>query len=139
MYRSGWGTKQDQEITLAITIRREGFEELLKEAVHSIYIQEVYKTQEEWKHKMENAAVVLQWDPDHNPSGHKQNRRAIQLGIKGELLDKYINKWTVKIEDISDFVEEQRQFIENDEKLITPFEEEYPITDLSIKQKLNIL
>src|SRR3954467_13565253 len=29
MYRSGWGTKPDQEVTLAIRIRRAGFDQLL--------------------------------------------------------------------------------------------------------------
>jgi len=29
MFRSGWGTKVDQEVTLAVTLRREGFDAIL--------------------------------------------------------------------------------------------------------------
>src|SRR3954467_13963116 len=29
MYRSGWGTKEDQEVTLAIKLRRDAFDEIL--------------------------------------------------------------------------------------------------------------
>jgi hypothetical protein len=37
MYRSGWGTKDGQEVTLAIWLRRAAFEEILREAVPSSY------------------------------------------------------------------------------------------------------
>jgi Domain of unknown function (DUF4291) len=33
MYRSSWGTKPDQEVTLAIRMRRAGFNQLLREAL----------------------------------------------------------------------------------------------------------
>lgn len=42
MFRSGWGTKPEQEVTLAVTIRREGFDAILAEAVHSGHVPEVY-------------------------------------------------------------------------------------------------
>src|SRR4051794_17706264 len=35
MYRSGWGTKENQEVTLAIRLRRDAFGEILSLAVHS--------------------------------------------------------------------------------------------------------
>src|SRR6185369_16959702 len=34
MYRSGWGTKQGQEVTLAVRLRRTGFDQILERAVH---------------------------------------------------------------------------------------------------------
>src|ERR687887_389011 len=33
MYRSGWGTKEGQEVTLAISLRRNAFDSLLAKAV----------------------------------------------------------------------------------------------------------
>nr|WP_197278809.1 DUF4291 family protein [Pseudanabaena sp. 'Roaring Creek'] len=35
MYRSGWGTKEGQEVTLAIRIQRSAFDSILSQAVHS--------------------------------------------------------------------------------------------------------
>src|ERR1700761_3935311 len=37
MYRSGWGSKPDQETTLAIRLKREGFDEILGRAIHSAF------------------------------------------------------------------------------------------------------
>src|SRR5215475_10258164 len=45
MYRSGWGTKEGQEIILAIWLRRSAFAAILKEAVHSTFVSEVYPSQ----------------------------------------------------------------------------------------------
>jgi hypothetical protein len=42
MYRSGWGTKEGQEVTLASRLCRPGFDEILAQAVHSSFIPEVY-------------------------------------------------------------------------------------------------
>src|SRR6476469_8467285 len=45
MYRSGWGTKPGQEVTLAVRIRRSGFDHLLHAAVHSSFNADVYPDQ----------------------------------------------------------------------------------------------
>src|SRR6476659_6077230 len=37
MYRSGWGTKSGQEVTLAVRLRREAFDEILRLAVPSSF------------------------------------------------------------------------------------------------------
>jgi Domain of unknown function (DUF4291) len=82
MYRSGWGTKTGQEVTLAIRLRRNAFDTILHQAVHSQYIPELYGSYEAWQTAVQTSQVRLQWDPDHHPSGAKQDRRAIQLGLQ---------------------------------------------------------
>lgn len=138
MYRSGWGTKEGQEITLAVRLRREGFEQILQQAVHSNYVSEVYKTPEQWKARLAESPVRLQWDPDHDPAGGKQERRAIQLGLSGDVLREYAQNWIVSIEDISAFVAEQRQNAATREyaNLITPREEVYPIADAEVAARI---
>src|ERR687886_1259417 len=37
MYRSGWGTKEGQEVTLAVSLRRAAFDSLLAQAVPSAF------------------------------------------------------------------------------------------------------
>eukprot|EP00005_Dracoamoeba_jomungandri_P004694 CAMPEP_0174257854 /NCGR_PEP_ID=MMETSP0439-20130205/6961_1 /TAXON_ID=0 /ORGANISM="Stereomyxa ramosa, Strain Chinc5" /LENGTH=272 /DNA_ID=CAMNT_0015341139 /DNA_START=103 /DNA_END=921 /DNA_ORIENTATION=+ len=115
MYRSGWGSKPNQEVILAIWIKKEVFEkEILGSVVHAGYTPEVYKSKEEWKETVKNAEVKMQWDPDHLPDGNKSTRRAIQLGIKGEKGRKYASgEWFIDIQDISDFVREQRAKVES--------------------------
>lgn len=76
-YRSGWGTKKDQEVTLAVRLRRDAFDTILAEAIHSTHVPEVYGERAAWEQLGKRSDVRLQWDPDHGPSGDKQERRAI--------------------------------------------------------------
>lgn len=140
MYRSGWGTKAGQEITLAVTIKRNAFEEILATAVHSKFVQTIYKSPEEWKKAVKRSPVRLQWDPDHNPIGEKLERRAIQLGLSGQTLRNYSRDWIIKIEDITEFVKEQRSYKEPGRwtNLITPKEDVYPVENSEIIKKLGL-
>lgn len=126
MYRSGWGTKEGQEIILAVTIPRVLFDEILAAAVPSSFDSSRFNTHDAWKQALESSEVRLQWDPDHGPDGTSQSRRAIQLGLRGSILRRYAADGVVKIEDISGFVEEQRRHAVADFKhLITPLEKVY--------------
>ncbi|MEH2228350.1 MAG: DUF4291 family protein [Nostoc sp.] len=88
---------------------------------------------------MKRSQVRLQWDPDHHPSGTKLKRRAIQLGLRGEVLAAYAKDWIVNIEDISDFVQKQRQNIKSDcAELITPQERVYSVFDTKTQAKLRL-
>src|SRR4051794_22208495 len=79
MYRSGWGSREGQQVVLAVWLRRAAFDEVLRQAVHSSFVPEVYGGEQEWKQAVAGSCVRLQWDPDHDPSGQKAERRAIQL------------------------------------------------------------
>ncbi len=81
----------------------------------------------------------MQWDPDHHPSGTKLERRAIQLGLRSQVLAAYAKDWIVNIEDISDFVQKQRQNIKSGcEQLITPREIVYSVFDVETQEKLGL-
>jgi hypothetical protein len=134
MYRCGWASKQEQEVVLAIHLKRAGFDSLLEQAVHSTYQEAVYHSEEAWKRAVEHSEVRLQWDPDHDPAGAKVERRAIQLGLRDETLARYAREWIIEIEDISDFVHEQYQYVQTHDysQLITPRERIYPIADPTV-------
>jgi hypothetical protein len=140
MYRSGWGTKQGQEVTLAVRLRREAFDAILAEAVHSSYVPEVYETEVAWKAQVARSQVRLQWDPDHAPGGAPVERRAIQVGLRGEFLRRYGREWVVAVEDVSSFVEEQRAHASAGglDELVTPAEEVYPVADAAIADRLGV-
>ena len=57
-----------------------------------------------WRRAVAGSDVRLQWDPDHGPSGNPVERRAIQLGLRGDVLARYAKEWLLEIEDISEFV-----------------------------------
>jgi hypothetical protein len=141
MYRSGWGTKEGQEVTLAIRIQRSAFDAILSQAVHSTYIPEIYENQEAWNRAVKTSNVRLQWDPDHNPSGGKLESRAIQLGVQGQVALKYSREWIVSIEDISEFVSEQRQHVisKNYDELLIPSECVYEVSNSEMATRLQLI
>ncbi len=141
MYRSGWGTKAGQEVTLAIRLRRDAFDTILAQAVHSSFVPEIYGDEATWKAAVAQSAVRLQWDPDHAPNGAKCERRAMQLGLRGEVLARYAREWPLAITDISDFVAQQRphaHFAATYDQLLTPREEMYPVQDAQTATRVGV-
>jgi hypothetical protein len=140
MYRSGWGTKEGQEITLAVRLRREAFDAILRDAVYSSFQPSVYSSEDEWKRQVAASDVRLQWDPDHHPDGTALERRALQLGLRGKHLEKYSREWILDIEDITPFVHQQREAMVSSgvDSLITPREQVYPVTDREVASRLGL-
>lgn len=124
MFRSGWATKEGQERILEVRIRRDFFDQLMKDAVPSAFIAELFTDHQEWKNAVSRSDVRLQWDPDHDPAGKSVERRAVQLGLRGNMLQRYSDElcW---IKDITDFVIEQRNNVHDHEKLLLPYEDVY--------------
>jgi len=140
MYRSGWGTKEGQEVVLAIWLTHHAFDTILQQAVHSSFVPDIYASREAWKEAVARSSVRLQWDPDHHPSGAKVTRRAIQLGLRGDVLARYAREWTVHIKDVSDFVREQHKHVQarEYEMLITPSETIYPVANPETARRLEL-
>ncbi len=127
MYRSGWGTKPGQEVTLAIWLQRAAFVNILRAAVPSTYDPDDYSTREDWQTAVVQSDVRVQWDPDHDPSGKPLARRAIQFGLRGATLASYAREWIVEIADISAFVAAQREHATPPyDHLLTPRETLFP-------------
>ncbi len=131
MYRSNWAQSRHQERILSFKITRKGFEEILSKAAVS------RKGNSE---AIKESDVVLQWDPDHKPDGVKvPERRAIQLGIRGHMLEKFSKEFIIEVCDITEFVSEQRENVKGDFRdLIVPVEDTYLIDDKSISDRIEL-
>lgn len=129
MYRSGWGTKEGQEVTLGLRIRRTFFDQLLRDAVPSGFDDARHASREAWQAAVESSDVRLQWDPDHAPDGRRLARRAVQLGLRGQTLARFAHEELLEVIDLSAFVEAQRSFAVGDHaELLTPIERVYQPT-----------
>lgn len=107
--------------------------------VHSTFVPEAYGTEEAWKRLVAGSDVRLQWDPAHGPSGTAVERRAIQLGLRGDVLTRYAREWLLNVEDISAFVSEQRvNAAAPFEQLVTSREVVYPVADSDIASRLGL-
>jgi hypothetical protein len=104
MYRSGWATKEGQNRILAIDMKRSGFDFIVKNAVLSSFSRDVYETKEIWKDALTKTEIRCQWDPERDIYGNPQIERTIQLGIKGKVVEKYVNDWILNITDVTQMV-----------------------------------
>ncbi|XP_055346166.1 uncharacterized protein LOC129593739 [Paramacrobiotus metropolitanus] len=134
MFRSGWASKPNQERILAIRLSRQGFEEILSAAVMSRDL--------EGKGQGKDDLVRLQWDPDHYPDGTKvgcysDGRRAIQLGIRGEMFARMSEKFIVRVDDVTEFVVAMRERV-GKEDLLVPVETVYCVESEELAKKICI-
>ncbi|MBS7564252.1 DUF4291 domain-containing protein [Mucilaginibacter sp. Bleaf8] len=139
MYRCGWAEKENQEHILAISIEKKDFEKILKQAVYSSFNPKYYESYEQWKSELALKDVRLQWDPDHDPFGNKLERRAIQIGLKGEALNYFIEH-IKSIEDITSIVRQQKYTLDNAgiEKLLVPVETIFRTSDEELNNRIGI-
>ena len=129
MYRCGWATKENQERVLAIDIKREAFDYLVQNAVVSTYHEEIHGSYEEWKQLIQDSDIRVQWYPERDIYGNPLEYRSLQLGLRGEAVQKYVHEWIVNITDITDYVCELRDKIaaKEDVAALLPQEKVYHV------------
>ncbi|RLB61836.1 MAG: DUF4291 domain-containing protein [Deltaproteobacteria bacterium] len=140
MNRSRWARETGQEVVLAVYLERSAFDELLTQAVHSTFVPSACADDEAWRAAIGSSDVHLQWDPDHDPVGAPQQRRTIQLGLRGSAATCFRREWIVHIENVTPFVHEQRERASPSRyrQLIVPRERRYPVTDIAVATGLGL-
>jgi hypothetical protein len=140
MYRSGWGSKKGQEIILGLRLRRAFFDSILAQAVPSTCYEGHYATREQWQEALGSSLVRLQWDPDHDPHGAKLERRAIQLGLRGPVLEAFGKRELLEVIDMTPFVAAQRANAASAgfTDLHTPVERVYVPADSAVANRLGL-
>ena len=108
MYRGGWAAKAGQEKVLGIWISQKDFDIILENSCFTSFKQSAHQDESQWRATLDTHPVRLQWDPDHYPNGDKHVRKAIQLGLKGDLLRAFGKEMIEEIIDLTDFVTAQR-------------------------------
>ena len=89
-------------MVLGIDVTREVFEWALKNAVLSKFTPFVHGSPEKWQNLLTAKPVRIQWDPERDwrlkPIA---GLRAIQIGLSGEAVERYVNQWIVRLEDVT--------------------------------------
>ncbi|MEU6859750.1 DUF4291 domain-containing protein [Glycomyces sp. NPDC046736] len=99
MYRSGWATKPGQTRVLAIAVSRNGFAWALDNSCGSTPAAD--ETHEAWKARLAASPVRVQWDPERDLQLNRLDYRAIQIGLSGEAVHRYVDEWITAITDIT--------------------------------------
>ncbi|GAA4566482.1 DUF4291 domain-containing protein [Planotetraspora kaengkrachanensis] len=127
MYRCGWATKAGQTRVLAIDITREGFEWALTRSCPSHPGHGADR--EEWAARLRRSPVRIQWDPERDPHHNALPYRSVQIGLSGEAVDRYLDKWTLAITDVTGLVRAAHAVVRDggDPAGLLPVERPYPI------------
>jgi len=133
MYRSGWGTKPDQETVLAVEISRSGFEWALRNACLSSYEPGLYPDRSTWRQQLKRSPARVQWDPERDLSLRPLPYRSLQLGLSGEAVRRYADEWTVAISDMTPLAREIQALVDEGDfdsaARLLPQERPYPAAD----------
>jgi uncharacterized protein DUF4291 len=128
-YRCGYGRKPGQERVLAVDITRDGFEWALANAALSHPRRDQAK--DSWKEQLKTCPVRIQWDPERDLHHTALNFRAIQIGLSGEAVDRYVDEWITAVTDITPVMRDIAGLLATDQlhkavKLV-PHEPPYPL------------
>ncbi|MEU9187962.1 DUF4291 domain-containing protein [Streptomyces sp. NPDC048484] len=133
VYRCGWATKPDQERVLAIDITREGFEWALAHACLSHFDSTRFPSEAAWQEALQTSPVRVQWDPERDLQLNSLPHRAIQVGLSGEAVDRYVDDWITSIRDVTPLVHEIHAAVVTGDsdtaRSLLPAEQAYPLPD----------
>jgi hypothetical protein len=133
MYRSGWGMNdQGQSRILAIDMTRAGFEWALEHSWLSHFDPAFHASHDEWRRGVDETCVRIQWDPERDIDLRPLDHRAIQIGLSGEAVQKYVSEWIVQLTDVTELAQTIHAAARGDGTLVErslPVETAYPISD----------
>lgn len=101
LYRSDYGRKRGQEVVLRIKITHEGWLNALSGAVLSTYERDVHGEKAFFRKALKVGECRVQWDPDRTLAAERLERRTIQVGLRGGLVERYVRNWILEIEDVT--------------------------------------
>ena len=131
MYRCGWATKPDQERVLALDITREGFEWALANACLSHYDRTRFPSETAWREALRASPVRVQWDPERDLALNPLPHRAVQVGLSGEAVNRYVDEWITAIRDMTPLAHEIQEAAPADPgraRTLLPAERPYPLS-----------
>jgi hypothetical protein len=135
LYRSGHATKHRQERIVRVTIRHEAFLAMLAAAVPSSYERDLYASRSDWDAALRRSDARYQWDPDRDLALRPLPRRALQLGISGDLIRRYATEWIVRLADVTDLAHAIRDAVLARAPLPeVPVERAYPVPPAVARQ-----
>jgi len=128
LYRSGYARKSGQEYVLRITISHEGFLEALENCALTGYEPDVHGSKAAHKQALADRVGRVQWDPDRDLRLRRLDRRAIQIGLKPPLVERYVRTWITRIEDATDLAHTVEAWArDGGEPPAVPEERVYPV------------
>lgn len=100
--RSKYGTKNRMQAIARIKLSHEAFLEILNQSIETHWNESLFSKEDDWTKKINKSDVIHQWDPERDLIGKRLDRQAIQIGIRGQVIKKYVSDFIIGVEDVSD-------------------------------------
>lgn len=131
MHRSNFGRKSGQGRTLAVRIKRSGWEEALASACLTGYEPRTHGSPDSWRKAFATAPVHVQWDPERTLRGAGLPHDSIQVGLSRAVIQRFVDDWTVSITDLTPLVQKLRKHLDDGRAdqatRLLPKESVYPV------------
>ena len=128
LYRSGYATKHNQERVARVRLSHAGFREILSRGVPTSFDSGLFADEVSWRAALSRSEVRYQWDPDRDLRLYRLERRALQVGLEGETVRRYVREWVLGVEDVTELAHAVRQAAAAKEALPqVPEEREYSV------------
>jgi len=131
MHRSNFGRKSGQGRTLAVRIKRSGWEEALASACLTGYEPRAHGSPDAWRKAFATAPVHVQWDPERTLRGAGLPHDSIQVGLSRAVIQRFVDDWTVSITDLTPLVQKLRKHLDDGRAdqatRLLPKESVYPV------------
>ncbi len=112
------------KFTLTLMMKEYGFISILKQAIPTAFDPNIFTNEHQWRSILDRNEVRYQWDPDRDLFLQKLSRRAIQIGIEGDIVKNYVDRWIIAIEDVTGLAANIRNAVNNKSKELPPIPDE---------------
>lgn len=129
--RSEYATKHRMESIAKIKISHVSWLEILSQSICTHFEEWKGITEDEWQFALKRSDVIHQWDPERGLNGIRLARQAIQVGIRGEVIKKYVKQYILSVEDVTPLAREIGDSVKAKKEYqpIVPEERPYPLPE----------
>ncbi len=129
--RTKYATKNRMQAIAKIKLSHQAFLEILEQSIESHWNTQVFPSEMEWKSQLDKSDVIHQWDPERDLVGRRLDRQAIQIGIRGVVIRKYVSDYIISVEDVTPLAHEIGRVAKARGNTFpaVPEEQVYPISD----------
>lgn len=138
LHRSAYATKHRMDGIAKIKLSHEGFLEILNQSINTEFDERLYPSKTAWRRALDLSEVRHQWDGDRDYKCRPTDQYAIQIALSGAIVGKYVEEWTLGIEDVTDLARAVGEAVRNKKRIPECPELSVYDVDANLSSKLGI-
>lgn len=120
------GSDVNEERILAIHLRRDMFDGMLRQVVHwRVFPAGLFQTKAQWRLATRYAQAVMDWRPERGPKGADLERACVRFGVRGHLQKSFNSEWILGVEHMDPL----HSLWRSGAAPLTPVVRPYPVPD----------